>query len=560
MRSVLRGTWWCLLCWLAMLPAMAAENEGQEDLDRAMEINAKARTMKDLSEIVNLCESAHKKGLDKSNAEFANNLLASTLLRRGLVVARTLFEAEKVDPNWAQFRAFALSDLERAVKLDPKQAEALFNIGRLELLPGGNREHAKDAIDQAIKVGADQPQVRAKALLLRAGLTREPAKQRADLNEAVRIAPGDPSAVLARGLFLADAGEFDAALADLDKAIEARPRHAGAYEAKAMILTKQKKYDQALLALDKAKELNPDSTLPYTEQARIYALQKNYAAAFHALEQAIEKHPDDLTALLMRAAIHQEAGDRDKALEAVDEVLRKKPNLAPAMRMRAMILAGEGKFDLAIQEMEKLRKENPKDSHSLLQLGMLYSAEHRYDEAIKIYDQVLSAAPDDVLALRSRGDALLGLGKHAEAIADYEKAYKLEPKDSGLLNNFAWVLATSTFDNLRNGKRAIQLATEAAKLTEYKQAHILSTLGAAYAEMGDFKAAMEWSQKAIAAGSAEQKTDLEKELASYKAGKPWRELQAPKREKPKPEAKKKAEGEKKPQPKVKPKVEKTTIL
>jgi len=48
---------------------------------------------------------------------------------------------------------------------------------------------------------------------------------------------------------------------------------------------------------------------------------------------------------------------------------------------------------------------------------------------------------------------------------------------------------------LRNGKRAIELATEACKLTEYKQAHILSTLAPAMPETGDFETAMSWSQK-----------------------------------------------------------------
>ena len=48
------------------------------------------------------------------------------------------------------------------------------------------------------------------------------------------------------------------------------------------------------------------------------------------------------------------------------------------------------------------------------------------------------------------------------------------------------MLATSPDAKLRNGRRAIELATRACELTKYKAAYILSTLAAAYAETGDF--------------------------------------------------------------------------
>ena len=70
------------------------------------------------------------------------------------------------------------------------------------------------------------------------------------------------------------------------------------------------------------------------------------------------------------------------------------------------------------------------------------------------------------------------------------------PEESGLLNNLAWVLATSPNDKVRDGKRSIELATKACELTEYKEAHILSTLASGYAEEGDFETAKKWSAKA----------------------------------------------------------------
>jgi Flp pilus assembly protein TadD len=122
-----------------------------------------------------------------------------------------------------------------------------------------------------------------------------------------------------------------------------------------------------------------------------------------------------------------------------------------------------------------------------------------------------------------------------------------EPKESGLLNNYAWVLATSPDDNVRDGKLAVELATKACEVTNHEESHILSTLAAAYAEAGDFDKATEWSQKAIevfetqraaaiAAGNQAKVDDLSKELqeelASFKAKKPWRERQTMEDEQP----------------------------
>ena len=208
----------------------------------------------------------------------------------------------------------------------------------------------------------------------------------------------------------------------------------------------------------------------------------------------------------------------------MDRVLKLKPDLPVAIRTRALLLADSQRFDEAIGELEKLRKLDPKDTLTLRQLAVLYSEQKKTAKVIEAYTAVLAVDPKEWRALRGRGDAYLNTGRQAEAIADYEKALKLQPKDEGILNNLAWILATSPDAKLRNGRRAIELATLACQVTEYKLAYILSTLAAAYAETGDFQTAVKWSTKAVEIGDKEESDSLKKELESYKANKPWREL------------------------------------
>ena len=509
---------------LLVARAAAAENEGQEDLDKATQAKLSATTLSDLTEVVRLAETALTKGLSKENAEFAKKLLASTLAQRGEAATKTIFKGARPDPKWPQFRKLALEDLERAVKLDPNQPQALYFIAQLNLLPGGDAKRSVAALDEAIRTSGDEPPLKAKALVLRSALHLDSDKKLADLSEAVRIAPQDAAPVRARGALLADLDKLEPALADLKKAVQLDPDHGPTYEALALVLARLKKYGEALASLDKARQYSPGSLMPVIQRARIFAEQSNLRAALKELDQAYKMEPGSASVLLLRAGVYQELGEKQKALADAEQAVHLEPDMAPALRLRALLWADSGKLDQADAEMEKLRKAEPKDETTQLQLAALYGQQKKYDKAIETYKAMLAEKPDQWMAMRGRGDTLLNTGKHAAAVAAYEKALALQPDDSGVLNNLAWVLATSPADKVRDGKRAIKLATRACELTEYKQAHILSTLAAAYAETGDFETARKWSQKALEIGSKEHGDSLKKELESYKANKRWREL------------------------------------
>ena len=85
-------------------------------------------------------------------------------------------------------------------------------------------------------------------------------------------------------------------------------------------------------------------------------------------------------------------------------------------------------------------------------------------------------------------------------------------------------LATNPDENRRDGQKAVEAATEACRLSEWKVGHLIGTLAAAHAEAGDFLKAIELQEKAISLYAAEDdKRKGEQRLALYKAGKPYRE-------------------------------------
>lgn len=123
-----------------------------------------------------------------------------------------------------------------------------------------------------------------------------------------------------------------------------------------------------------------------------------------------------------------------------------------------------------------------------------------------------------------------------EATVAYEKALRLMPEtataaqQSNLLNNYAWILSTSPEDKARDGARALELGTKACEMTNFSEAHLVSTLAAAYAETGDFDKAVEYAKKAVELGEKEESEQIDQlrdELKSYQEKKPWREKNLP---------------------------------
>jgi 4-amino-4-deoxy-L-arabinose transferase-like glycosyltransferase len=82
-------------------------------------------------------------------------------------------------------------------------------------------------------------------------------------------------------------------------------------------------------------------------------------------------------------------------------------------------------------------------------------------------------------------------GRVEEAIQCYRKALDVDSNNPMVLNNLAWILATTSKPELRNGEEAVQLATKAVKLADSRLPNFIETLAAAYAEAGQSSRAIE---------------------------------------------------------------------
>lgn len=512
---------------IVVAPGVVVAAEGQADLDKATELQVTARSIADLEKVASLCESALKKGLDEANQAFAKQLLSSTLYQHAAQLCGPILDQTPPNPRWPLLRQLALRDLERAVEVNPTLGDAHVLIARLHALPGGDAQRGAQAAGAAVNVFEEDKKQKAKALVLRGSYREKAEDQLKDYALAIEADPTNADAWQSRAQVYLDQDQPDKAIEDLNKLLKQNENSVSAHLALAEALTNIGKYDEALPHVEKAIQLKPDSSLGYTLRARLKVLKEDVDGALTDLDQAIKIDPKDLQALVIRARLHLTKDNLAAAKDDVDRVLLIVPGLSQGVLLRSLIHAEEGHVGDAIADVESLLKLEPKNVAWRMQLASYYIKDRRPSKAIDIFTKILAEDEDDFLARQARADTLLSIGKHAEAIADFEILIKQQPKDDGVLNNLAWVLATSPDDKLRDGQRAIKLATEACEVTEYKKPHILSTLAAAYAETGDFETAAKWSGKAVELGAKDEEVDeqLKKELQSYQQKKPWRERQ-----------------------------------
>ncbi len=506
----------------------ADENAGQKDLAKAIDTRINADSLDELGRAILLCETALLKGLDKDNTIFAKQLLGSARLERATKVSSLILDTQRPNPQWQQLRQIALTDLEKATESQPEMAEAYLLTARLQALPGGDDEAALAAAEQAVKhADPDDRQFQSQALMVRGDLQKEQQKQLADYDAALKALPANVDALRSRGLHFLATEKFKQAQDDFEAALKIDADDARTLEALGVVLFMNDQREEAEKRLSEAIEIAPDSPLAYSYRARVYAVDDKLDKALADADAALDLAPNSPSLLLLRSQIHNRAGNDKKAMADVDALLEQQPELPEAILMKALLLASAGNLEDGAAYLKTAIEKQPDNLELKSQLAAFYLSEKQTDEAIQVYTEILEKVPDDVSSLRGRGDAYLGIGKLEEAIADYEAALKIDPDNSGVLNNLAWLLATSPDEEIRQGERAVKLANKAGEVTDHKQAHILSTMAAAYAEAGDWDKAVEWSVKAYEKGEGEIKSQLERERDAFKNKKPWREINHP---------------------------------
>ena len=162
----------------------------------------------------------------------------------------------------------------------------------------------------------------------------------------------------------------------------------------------------------------------------------------------------------------------------------------------------------------------------------LKRAKKDLEKALADYTEGVRLDPKSEYGFRRRGGAWAALGAHGKAAADYETAIKVRSNSAAAHNALAWLRATCPDAKHRDGEKAADLAKRACELTSWKNAGYIDTLAAAHAELGNFKKAAEYLERALdLPGTTEAALqEFRERLKLYEAEMPYRQPPPAKKE------------------------------
>jgi Flp pilus assembly protein TadD len=286
------------------------------------------------------------------------------------------------------------------------------------------------------------------------------------------------------------------AISDYSEVIRLDPKFAPAYVARGSVFVMVHKYDEAIEDLNKGIQLDSTNYLAYQIRGDAFLRKRQFDKAIKDLTVAVSDRSDDADDLNTRGASY---------------------------KLRGIIYYEKRDFTNAISDFTEAAKYLPDDFYVYEMRGDCYNRKTDADKSLCDFNKAIELNPEASIALYGRGVIYSYTGEYTNAIHDFEKLIQLKPKAVRAYNMLAWVLAICPQDNIRDGKKAVALASQACDMSGWTNYAYIDTLAAAYAETGNFEQAVKYQKQASSMNGIPEgnRTNVQNRLELYLQHKPY---------------------------------------
>ncbi|MBX7166825.1 MAG: tetratricopeptide repeat protein [Pirellulales bacterium] len=487
------------------------------DIGRAIELEPKTPQFRYERATIYMNVRKREEALADLNAclELDPKMLDALFARSAL-----LWQLERLDE--------ALSDASRAINSQPDRAGSYVVRASCYEAMGRFAEAIVD-FDAAIKLAPHLPQAWHGRSMVRRRLGQlDQAVQ--DANEAIRLDPNYLQGLCGRGQTRRLRGDLRGAVADFDEAIRLDPSFADGYRGRAAVFLLIWNVERAKTDVQRAVELEPKSTETLWLKAYADEHQGRYESAISGYEATLEQNPQFVEAYRRLPIVYVMGNQLDAGINYFTKRLTDKPTHSESLGARAYLWFGKLDLSRAKEDAERALEQDAKQPLAHLVLGALSCkrqdlldarqhldqclaidayfpdatflranlnyAEAQYDAALKDIARALDLAPYNESLLYLRVDVLIVLHQDQAAIEAANEFIALLPKSSLAYILRAEARTYAVDPALRNGKLALQDATQGYKLEEKKSSRAMSAIAASYAMLAQWDKAVQWQQSA----------------------------------------------------------------
>lgn len=325
-------------------------------------------------------------------------------------------------------------------------------------------------------------------------------------------------------IHMMESGQFAEAEPLLRETVDAVPDYVIAWGTLGQCLSRQNRFDEARACFQRMLDMDAEDTRALLHLAAADLAQRRTDEAAERLRRVLEIDPDSAEAWFNLAGARLQAGKTDEAHGHLMKALACDPEHLGALQGLGDFHFEQQEYDRAIEYYTAVNRLDPYLPGPFVNRGIALGQLGDLDAAVHCFNAGLEHLPSDPLLHSNLGFALQQLRRYGEAISHYEQAVATAAGEPLALVNLSLLLSAAPDPKLRDGERAVELASRAVEASAGVSTEALVSLAAANAELGRFDEAVARIEAAQRSPhvTAEERTLLQRQATLYGSRSPYR--------------------------------------